>query len=443
MVQRKTVVLVDASESKLNAGQPETLCGVNSVTQCFLEMLPFRVQDYDCLLLSDNLKDKHGYRELFGIEIISIERFLNEQSNNTDVVLQLLGHRIDHGALIRQCSGNAYWPVLGMTHDLFDQEVFDSLLRYSALNSAANDAIVCASASAQVIMQQYLRCTSLETRINLPLISHGVDLRKISRIGRCDAKRLLGIEEGETIFLYFGRISLDQKADLTGLIRCFVDRFIGKNAKLLIAGGLIGGGYSKDLSALEVQIQMLCQWSDVEVRIMPNVDEELKAILFSAADIFVSPSNSLQETFGLTIVEAMLYQLPIVATKWSGYREIITHNKTGFLVDILNENENHNFFDQAAYFGSVSERAKISVKQVEIDWCSFGNYLVSLYEDKSIRNRLGLKGAEVAREKYSLDRMIEKYVNLWEQNLQFRKDNPVSLTWNGPSLKLLIDALAN
>ncbi len=55
---------------------------------------------------------------------------------------------------------------------------------------------------------------------------------------------------------------------------------------------------------------------------------------FSNADIFCFPSYYECETFGNVLVEAMQFQLPIVATKWRGIPDIVVDNESGFLVDI-------------------------------------------------------------------------------------------------------------
>ena len=41
---------------------------------------------------------------------------------------------------------------------------------------------------------------------------------------------------------------------------------------------------------------------------------------WAAADIFVSLSDNIQETFGLTPIEAMAAGLPVVVTDWNGYQ---------------------------------------------------------------------------------------------------------------------------
>ena len=48
--------------------------------------------------------------------------------------------------------------------------------------------------------------------------------------------------------------------------------------------------------------------------------------------MFVSPSDSIQETFGLSVIEAMASGLPVVASDWDGYRDLVEDGRTGFLV---------------------------------------------------------------------------------------------------------------
>jgi glycosyltransferase involved in cell wall biosynthesis len=50
-------------------------------------------------------------------------------------------------------------------------------------------------------------------------------------------------------------------------------------------------------------------------------------------DIFCSLSDNIQESFGLTVIEAMAAGLPAVVSNWNGYREAISHGTNGVLVD--------------------------------------------------------------------------------------------------------------
>ncbi|CAN7049509.1 unnamed protein product [Brassica oleracea var. botrytis] len=55
------------------------------------------------------------------------------------------------------------------------------------------------------------------------------------------------------------------------------------------------------------------------------------ASLYSAADVYVTNSQGIGETFGRVTVEAMAYGLPVLGTDAGGTKEIVEHNVTGLL----------------------------------------------------------------------------------------------------------------
>jgi alpha-maltose-1-phosphate synthase len=50
-------------------------------------------------------------------------------------------------------------------------------------------------------------------------------------------------------------------------------------------------------------------------------DPEVRREIWHAADVFCSLSDNIQETFGLTPIEAMAAGLPVVVSDWNGYRD--------------------------------------------------------------------------------------------------------------------------
>ena len=60
--------------------------------------------------------------------------------------------------------------------------------------------------------------------------------------------------------------------------------------------------------------------------------EQLKRQALTAADLAISLVDNSQETFGLAVAEAMASGLPVVASDWSGYRDLVRDGVDGFLI---------------------------------------------------------------------------------------------------------------
>jgi hypothetical protein len=61
-------------------------------------------------------------------------------------------------------------------------------------------------------------------------------------------------------------------------------------------------------------------------------DEAAYRQAWQAADVFVSLSDNIQETFGLTPVEAMAAGLPVIVSDWDGYKDTVRDGIDGFRV---------------------------------------------------------------------------------------------------------------
>ncbi len=112
--------------------------------------------------------------------------------------------------------------------------------------------------------------------------------------------------------------------------------------------------------------------------------EDLRPML-AATNIFVSSSHS--ESFGLAILEAMESGLPVVATETVGALELIENDKTGVLVPVDNA-------------------------------VALANGIVHLSKDPELRQRLGQSAQIAARKQFSLERMIEKTVEVYSSVLK-------------------------
>src|SRR5262249_17864528 len=74
---------------------------------------------------------------------------------------------------------------------------------------------------------------------------------------------------------------------------------------------------------------------NIRVSFVDGTDPNVRFAVWQAADIFTSLSDNIQETFGLVVVEAMASGLPVVASDWNGYRDLIISGETGILVPTM------------------------------------------------------------------------------------------------------------
>jgi len=121
------------------------------------------------------------------------------------------------------------------------------------------------------------------------------------------------------------------------------------------------------------------------VRLLGHVPWQQLADLYRRATVFVMPS--FYETFGISVIEAMAFGLPVVATRTGGLPEVVDDGVTGILVSDVRE----------------MTRAIHASARLDRSAC-----------------------ARRARERFSADRMAAEYERVFESMLR-RRRSPVLL----------------
>ncbi len=138
------------------------------------------------------------------------------------------------------------------------------------------------------------------------------------------------------------------------------------------------GGY---LSYLETQRRNGLQEN---VSFTDSIPHSQLPELYQEADVLVNPS--LSETFGISLVEAMASQVPVVATKVGGMVEVVDDGKTGFLTESADQNK-------------------------------LATVLVKLLSDKSLRQQMGKAGRDRVEKYFNWEKiaqqLLEVYKSLW------------------------------
>lgn len=92
------------------------------------------------------------------------------------------------------------------------------------------------------------------------------------------------------------------------------------------------GGVDSELTTQRIQEFLTTHHLSEQVEITGVLTGADKWQTYATADIFCFPSYYESETFGLVVLEAMQFSLPVVATNWRGIGSLIVEGETGFLV---------------------------------------------------------------------------------------------------------------
>ena len=255
---------------------------------------------------------------------------LYDAFHHTDPLLQDI-------AAARARFGDPRTVLTGLTHTLSDIRLLERLPGLFAAPLTARDTILCTSAAAErCLTNLFSQLTSLlGRRAPLPLqlkrLPLGVDPARFSGMTKSEARSRLALPDDRVILLSFSRISALTKMDLVPLLRTLAELPPSVRRPALVIAGAAAAPF--ELARLEHAMTILELEDDVVI--LPDLNEADKLACYRAADVFVSLSDNIQETFGLTILEAMAAGLPVIASDFSAYRELVEDGVTGHLVPTL------------------------------------------------------------------------------------------------------------
>jgi len=313
-------------------------------------------------------------------------------------------------ALLRQRLGRPEWPIVGVIHSVHGSSLLNGLIANILSGGCGQNAFFCSSEAGRRVIQhtieflnEHLGCISKAVRY--PIVPMGTDVAWFGQPK--DAARVALSIPDVPVLLYFGRLSTKTKCDLIPLLRCVAEIVhSGSDLLLIIAGNdqqeHIGPAIKSAANTLGLRDNVI---------IRQNSDATEKRNLFAAADIFVSPSDNTQETFGISIVEAMAAGLPVIASDWSGYREIVQHGHTGFLVPAYLPSLDRDLFiidlDQG-------KNAEVLAEATVIDVPALKQSLVTLVFNVDLRRKMGEEGRRVAYAKYDWKVVVKAYEDVWD-----------------------------
>ena len=158
---------------------------------------------------------------------------------------------------------------------------------------------------------------------------------------------------------------------------------------------------------------------------------------WAGADVFCSLSDNIQETFGITPIEAMAAGLPMVVSDWDGYRDTVRDGTDGFRIPTL--------MPQAGLGGDLALRHALEIDTYDMycgHTCSLvaadveaaAEAFVRLFGSADLRRTMREAGRQRARSVYDWAAIIPQYEALWTQLGELRRAQspalkPVANPW--------------
>jgi glycosyltransferase involved in cell wall biosynthesis len=336
-------------------------------------------------------------------------------------------------AWARQQGGPHAFALSGVTHTLCSPEAVALLRSLVTAPFQPYDALVCTSRAVAEMVREvtgaysdHLRdrlggvpargasCPILPRLETIPL---GVDIdrfRPASPEERAAARRSLGVTDLESAILYVGRLSHHAKAHPFPMFRgaSLAAHTSGKSVHLILAG------WAAHQAVHDAFLDGARTFAgNVRTSLVDGRDPETRRSVWHAADLFVSPSDNIQETFGLAVLEAMASGLPVVASDWNGYRDLVDHGQTGFLVPTAMVQGATVAATARLLLGELTYDhflAEIS-QATTVELPGMAAALAQLLGDEALGRRMGEAGRLRAREHFAWPRIIRLYEQLWHE----------------------------
>jgi hypothetical protein len=154
----------------------------------------------------------------------------------------------------------------------------------------------------------------------------------------------------------------------------------------------------------------------VDVIFMDGRRPDVRESIWEAADVFISLSDNVQETFGLTPIEAMAAGLPVVASDWNGYRQTVVDGLTGFMISTSMPAESSGV-ELAQRFADGIDHYDVfigaSSQSIAVDVEAASRACTALVRDGALRAEMGAQGRKRAEQVFDWSHIIRQYEELW------------------------------
>lgn len=358
--------------------------------------------------------------------------------------LYLPGPNLGEAARLRLRAGSNNYSIVGVTHTTASHGAMDAITDLLAAPVMPWDALICTSTSVVSTVQELLRAEhdylrwrfGQDIKVTLPqfpLIPLGVHCADFSYAEdeRKLARTALGIADDEVLALYVGRLSFHAKAHPHAMyagLQAAAERG-GKKLVLLQCGWFANDGIEDGFKDGAAQFS-----PSVRALFSDGRDADVRRQSWAAADIFISLSDNIQETFGLTPIEAMAAGIPVVVSDWDGYKDTVRDGVDGFRIPTWMPPADLGArfaFGLEARMENYDMYCGLTCQTVSLDFDVLADRIGQLAADPALRRRMGEAGKARAREMYDWSVVYRQYQALWAELRTVRVASQADINWQG------------
>jgi len=346
--------------------------------------------------------------------------------------------------LRRQSHCDQDYSLVGLIHTIAPPAVRELIAACTLAPTHPWDALVCTSPAVQLAMTAMFdglaeHCAARlgavrAPRPRLPVIPLAVDTDALAQQAadqrsRNQLRQRLGIASDDVVALWVGRLSYYEKAFPQSMFQAMAlaAQQCSRRLHFLLVGWFPGG--EPEMQAYKQAVDLLAP--DLNVIVLDGNDPQLVAQSWAAADFFASLVDNIQETFGLTPVEAMAAGLPVVVSDWDGYRYTVRDHIDGFLIptlispggapgELLANLHSLELESYQTYVGAVAQHTAVHIQQAA---AAIGR----LVDESDLRRSMGKAAQQRAQMTFSWPTVVSQYKELFDELAEVRRrSDPLS-----------------
>ncbi|MFJ1266989.1 glycosyltransferase family 4 protein [Legionella lytica] len=325
------------------------------------------------------------------------------------------------------------FSICGLVHALAGMDTAEEVAQLVQAPLHDWDAIICTSVASKRVMENlfsqwydYLKIRykeSLKSSLQLPVLPLGIHPEEVSApelhdVHRNRFRKQYGIAQQDYVVLFVGRLFFYEKAHPIPMylaLEALAQR-IGSQHRVHFVQA---GWFDKEEHKVHYQkaAQLFCP--SVRVHFINDLDTEAKKkAIWPGADVFMSLSDNIQESFGVTPLEAMANKLPVIVSDWDGYRDSVRHEVDGFLIPTVLPPAGCGVDLSLGYLTKGINwltYAGLTAQMAAVDVGACVNALWQLYANPELRQHMGEAGYRRVQEHFHWQKVLPRYDALWDE----------------------------